>query len=402
MQERADSSIRTFPIGSILLLTITFHISFLARIILAPLMPIIESDLGVTHGGAGSLFLLLSVGHTTMLFFSGHVSSRLSHYGTILLSSLSAGVALLAVALIGTLLSVKIGLIVVGLATGLYLPSAIAALTELVDPTRWGRAVAIHELATNAAFFSAPLIVELLIGSVGWRAILGIVGAASVMVGCGFSLFRGGRQRGSAPSMAVLRNLYSKPLFWMMVVLFALGVGGNFGYYSMLPLYLVSARGMERELANSLISLSRFAGVGVIFISGWVADRLGPWRTLIGLLLGTGLLTLLTGVVPTGWIIPILLLQPLSAVSFFPPALSSLSSLSSARLRNVIVSQTMSFGLLIGTGAIPAGIGALGERGLFSLGIVLLGAASVVGGAMLAVHVHRRTKQEAGIEQLRI
>ena len=50
-------------IGPILFLAGIFFLNFLGRIILAPLLPTIEKDLGLGHSEAGSLFLLISLGY---------------------------------------------------------------------------------------------------------------------------------------------------------------------------------------------------------------------------------------------------------------------------------------------------------------------------------------------------
>ena len=64
-------------LGPLLFLTAIFFLNFISRIILAPLMPAIEKDLGISHGEAGSLFLLISAGYFTALLGSGFFSSRL-------------------------------------------------------------------------------------------------------------------------------------------------------------------------------------------------------------------------------------------------------------------------------------------------------------------------------------
>ena len=47
----------------LLLLTSIFFVNFLSRIILAPMMPRVESDLGISHAEGGSFFLLISTGY---------------------------------------------------------------------------------------------------------------------------------------------------------------------------------------------------------------------------------------------------------------------------------------------------------------------------------------------------
>jgi MFS transporter, NNP family, nitrate/nitrite transporter len=63
-----------FPI---FFLTAIFFLNFLSKIILAPLLPTVELDLGISHGEAGSLFLLISAGYFVALPASGFVSARI-------------------------------------------------------------------------------------------------------------------------------------------------------------------------------------------------------------------------------------------------------------------------------------------------------------------------------------
>ena len=77
----------------LLLLTSIFFVNFLARIVLAPLMPGIESDLEISHAEAGSLFLVISLGYFVSLLGSGFISSRLTHKRTIILSAMVLGLA---------------------------------------------------------------------------------------------------------------------------------------------------------------------------------------------------------------------------------------------------------------------------------------------------------------------
>ncbi len=141
----------------------------------------------------------------------------------------------------------------------------------------------------------------------------------------------------------------------------------------MLPLYLVAERGLERGWANTLVALSRIAGLGVVFLAGWATDQLGPKRSLRGIFLATGIATMLLGVVQGRWIIPVLFLQPVLAGCFFPAGFAALSKIGPPQVRSIAVSLTVPVAFFIGGGAIPAGIGIMGEGGYFPLGIMLVG-----------------------------
>jgi NNP family nitrate/nitrite transporter-like MFS transporter len=369
----------------ILFLTAIFFINFLARIIFAPLMPTMEADLGISHSEAGSFFLLTSTGYFITLLVSGFFSSRLLHRGTIIFSALAVGVALILTSVTREIWGLRAGLLVLGMAAGLYLPSGIATLTSLADIKHWGRAIAVHELAPNLGFVGAPLLSEMLLFWFSWRTILAILGILSIVLGLTYASGNfGGRFPGKAPSMEAFRPLIRERSFWIMMVLFSLGIGGSFGVFTMLPLYLVTQQGFDQDWANTLVGLSRVSGVGMAFVSGWAVDRFGHRRTLVSVLLLTGLATVLLGTASGPSLVAMIFLQPLLAVCFFPAAFAALSLLSSESTRNLAVSLTIPAGFIVGGGAIPILIGAMGDAGVFSLGIVLSGVIILSGGFLSA------------------
>jgi len=113
--------------------------------------------------------------------------------------------------------------------------------------------------------------------------------------------------------------------------------------------------------------------MGSAILAGWITDRIGPKKTLMGILLASGVVTILVGLIPGSWIILTVFLQSILAAAFFPPGFAALYKIGSEKIRNVAVSLTVPFGFLLGGGAIAAGIGVMGEMGSFALGITLFG-----------------------------
>jgi MFS transporter, NNP family, nitrate/nitrite transporter len=367
-------------IGTLLFLTAIFFLNFLARIVLSPLMPVIEADLKLDHGQAGGLFLLIASGYFVSLMASGYVSSRLRHKYTIVLSAATVGLALLATAFSSGLWGFRLGVLIMGMSAGLYLPSGIATITALFRTQHWGRAIAVHELAPNLAFAGAPLLSDIFLEWLSWRGALGMVGLLSLLLAVAFARFgRGGEFPGEAPALGFLRTLMRKPIFWIMLVLFGLGVSSTSGVYAMLPLFLVTERGMHLDHANTIVALSRIPSLGMGLLSGWVADRIGAKRTMTWVLLSTGMMTLLLGLAPNTLTVFAVFLQATLAVCFFPAALAALSSIGLSASRNVVISFTIPFSFLAGAGAIPAMIGLFGEAGFFGWGISLTGVFIMMG-----------------------
>jgi MFS transporter, NNP family, nitrate/nitrite transporter len=370
----------------LLLLAGIFLLNFLSRIILAPFLLAVERDLDLSHGEAGSLFLFISVGYCISLVLSGFLSARINHRRTIIVSALALGVVLLAVATSHSLGAVRFGLVFLGLATGLYLPSGMATITELVAPSHWGKAVAIHELAPNLGFVLAPILAQTLTVSWSWRSVLVLLGVASMTMGGVFARFgSGGAFFGAHPSLKVLRQLSGQSALWIMTALFGLAIGSSMGVYAMIPLYLVTERGMEPGWSNTIVSLSRVGAMVTAVIGGWFVDRLGR-KTAMGLFLGaTGAATIGLGLVSDQWLYLAVCLQPMVAVCFFPAGFAVLSQIVPARVRSVSISLVIPAGFLIGAGLIPTGLGILGEKQAFYVGFAVIGGMILTSVALLRV-----------------
>lgn len=367
----------------ILLLTTIFFVNFIARVTLAPMMPEVEANLSISHTEAGSLFLFISIGYFSSLLGSGFLSGYWSHKKTITFSLLFVGLALFFIAFTQGIWSMRMGLLMLGIAAGPYIPSGMATLTSLTTSRHFGKVIAIHELAPNLAFIVVPLAVEAMLVRYSWRSVFLVIGAAALILTVVFARFgRGGEFKGQAPNIDSMKALIINPSFGIMVVLFSLGISGTLGLFTMLPLYLVTERGFDRSWANTLIAISRIVCLGIVFLGGWTTDRFGATRVLRIVFVLSGILTLLLGVISNRWLIPIIILQPIVAVCFFPAGLAALSMITSPGERNITVSLTVPLGFLIGGGATPAMIGLFGDFESFGTGIALVGGL-ILAGAIL-------------------
>jgi NNP family nitrate/nitrite transporter-like MFS transporter len=367
-------------LSPILLIASIFFLNFTSRIIVAPLLPLIEKDLGFSHGDAGSLFLFLSIGYFISLLGSGHISSRITHRKTISVSAIAVGTALSLISFSKSLFAMRCCVFLLGISAGTYLPSGITTVTSLVNPRHWGKAVAVHEIAPNLSFVLTPLLAEMFLHWFIWRNILFLVGIGSIIMGFIFAHFgKGGNFLGESPNFSSIKTIIEVPAFWILIFLFGLAITGSLGIYNMLPLYLVTEHGLSQEWANSLVGISRISTLGMAFIAGWATDRLGPKTIMVSVFLITGILTLLLGIVSTNWIAIVVFLQPMLAVCFFPAGFAALSSISTPENRNVAISLTIPIAFVLGGGAIPALIGIMADKGYFAWGISLSGALIMIG-----------------------
>jgi len=367
-------------LAPLLLITSIFLLNFIARIIIAPLLPTIEKDLGFSHGDAGSLFLFLSIGYFISLLGSGYISSRITHRKTIIVSAIAVGTALSLISFNKSLFGMRFCLFLLGISAGLYLPSGITTVTSLVNPKHWGKAIAIHELAPNLSFVLAPLLAEMFLHWFIWRNIFFLIGIVSVIMGFVFVHFgKGGNFLGEAPNFSSIKAILKIPALWILIFLFSLAITSTLGIYNMLPLYLVTEHGVSQDWANSLVGMSRISTLGIVFLAGWATDRFGPKIILVNVFLVTGIFTLLLGIVSADWIATVVFIQPMSAICFYPAGIASLSSISTPENRNVAISLTIPIAFFLGGGAVPALIGIMADQGYFAWGIILSGALIMTG-----------------------
>ena len=377
---------RSGGFGLVLLLAAILCLIFLSRAVFSPLLLRIERDLDLSHAEGAALFLLLSAGYGVSMLFSGFVSRRLLHRRTILLACVLTAFMLFLVAASSSLLVTRALLVLLGLGAGIYLPSGIALIYAHVHRERWGLAIGIHELGPNTGLILAPLLSQLLAPAVGWRGVLVILGAASLALGLAFTLSGwGGSLRGEPPNLRNVRFIVRRPSYAAVLVAFCIVAASSLGSYSIFPVFLVSERAFTEARANLLVGLSRLSGPAMVFLTGWLLDRIDTKVFFRLILLAIGVFTLLVGVTRGALLTAVVVLQPVATAAFFPAAFTVIARVTPAQSSNVAVSLVVFCAYVFGAGVVPAVMGILGERGLFSLGFVLIGglALTVLGSFLL-------------------
>ncbi|MEW5772515.1 MAG: MFS transporter [Thermodesulfobacteriota bacterium] len=363
----------------VLLCTGAFLCNFLARIGLAPYLPALEAEYGISHAAAGGLFLPLSAAFSLTLALSGFAAKRLGHRRTIVLSSAGLALSLLAAAAAPGFESLSLALAGLGAAAGLYFPSGMALITATLHPRHWGKGIAIHELGPTLSFILAPALAAAA-GAASWRAFLTVLAAAALGMAWAAARLPGPEPApGESPRPAVLREVLTFPGFWAITGLLSLIVGASFGPFAMLPLYLHEVRGLPLAETNALLAASRLAGPFLVLAAGLLVDRVGALRVAAASLAFTGAMTLGIGLAEGGALKAAVLLQPALSALFFPAGLTAAARLFPERIRNVAISLIVPMAALAGNGLAPFLLGWAGDHGRFDLGFSALGLALLAG-----------------------
>ena len=135
-------------------------------------------------------------------------------------------------------------------------PPELPSLTDLVPPEHWGKAVAIHELAPNLGFVTAPLLVRGLFEILLLAGCSGPMGSWSILTGLIFIfLGRGGDVKGEAPRLqGNAEHSWECLSFWMMTAFFIARSGPVSGLQHDAPLFW-SASGDEPGIGKYALSL---------------------------------------------------------------------------------------------------------------------------------------------------
>jgi len=383
-------------VGSILVLTLLFFMVFISRFIFAPLMPTIGADLGLSHAQAGSIFLVGSIGTFLGSLFSGFLSSRINHRGNLVVSMFGVGFALLIGSFFGSLWAIRLAMFMLGLAAGLNLPSNLATITAMVSREDWGKALAVQQIGPPLSLVLGPLITIAFLVWFSWKGPLVFLALVAIAVGLIYMKFGdSGGFPGDVPNPAAIKVVAGQKSFWIMIILFAFGIGGQVGIYSMLPLYLVNERGLDGELANTIIGIAQISALFMTFFSGWVTDKIGEKRAIALFLAASGVVTVLLGVLTGTWLKVIVFLQPALIVCFFPPAFAALSRTVQPNMRSIAAALAPPTGFVLGGGIFPAALGYMGQNSSFSLGIILAGCIIILG-AGLVIFLRLLEKMEDG------
>lgn len=368
---------------SLLLLGGIFSLNFFSRIFVSPLLPEFERTLHLSHGQAGLFFFFISCGYFLALVGSGFISARIGHKRAIILSMIGIGLSLGLLSLTNILPILRFSFFLLGLFAGLYLPSAVTTISSLFQPHQWGRAFAVHELAPNLAFLTAPLYVAAMLPHLSRQQIIQLPIILIIFSAGLYAIFGSDTQKKTAPpDLKLYRDLFGRREFWLMVLLFSLGITGTLGIYSILPTYLVSEHGFSEQGANLLVGASRLPTLATALAGGFLADRFGNRQVIRLVLLCTGGATVLLGT--GGELLKFYVwLQPVIAVCFFPAAFALLSHLGSVETRSVTVSLTIPFAFVLGGGIVPAAITWLADYGKFETAIILTGCLLASGGLLV-------------------
>ena len=285
----------------LLLLSVGTTVVMTGRLALAPVLPRIIEDLGITPGLAGVALTVMWAMVALCRYPGGRLVDRLSRK-TVLVTGLATATVGAALMLWATRYpTFLLASAVLGVGIGLWLPAVVVSVSDLFVERR-GQAYGVYEAFFNLAGVVAAGFALLVPALFGWRD--GYLALVALLVVVGVLLHRWSAEpyEFGVPALGVretARRVFGTRRIRRLVVAFALLAFANEGAIAFLPTYLQVETGLAPTLASNAFAAFFVVGMLVNPLAGVLGDRFGALRVAAAAGLvsaaGVGLLVLAEG-----------------------------------------------------------------------------------------------------------
>ena len=275
--------------GQVLLGTITAaHFSHhVANSLLNPLLPLIRTAFGLSYAESGFAVSAFSIAAGLANAPWGVLADRVGSRVVIVGGLFLMGAASLALATAGAYWQLLALLIVLGIVSGSYHGPAAALIARSFSPRVRGTAMGIHITGGHLSFFAAPALAGVLATATGtWRTPYIWFAAAPIVFGALLWFVAPRVHERAAPDgdrFAAFREI--RQVFRDVGPVVSLSIAFQFGIAALLAflaLYLVDARGLSPALAAVFFGVPQLVGVIGAPLGGFLSDRLGRRRVMLG------------------------------------------------------------------------------------------------------------------------
>ncbi|MBL7126175.1 MAG: MFS transporter [Dehalococcoidales bacterium] len=300
--------------GTAMLFTYTHLSHDLCSGLLSALLPLIKEGLGITYLQSGFLLSAYTITSGLSQIPCGWLGDRIRKNIILAVGLGGVGLATLAIGLSPSYYPMIAVLIIMGLFSGGYHPSAVPILSGYYEEARRGRVIALHMVGGSIGFSIGPLLGGLIAEHLGWRfafIILSLPALCAVpLIIKKFAIIeklagiissqqpvdkRQVQTQTGTHKMSIGEVLRPLAIILSLCVTMQLiaGVAMSFA-----PLYLVGRHGIAPAFAAVLVGIMRFGGISGSLLGGWLSDRWGRKQAIFVSLVGTGPVLYLITVLP--------------------------------------------------------------------------------------------------------
>ncbi len=280
---------------------------YLCRSVLAPILPVVSGELGLSHAQAGMLETAYLLGYIVIKMPAGVLGNRIGIKRTLTLGMVGYALATALNFFATSFLHLFVLRFLVGLFQGVHLPLANTLLSERFGDSQ-GRAIGFHESGPNVGNSIAYPLTVAIASSWGWRyAFLLLSLPAFVLAGVVTLILKDERQGSMVVNEEPAGGNQSLGMYFRLLAPLALAHAVyNLCLRALLtfaPSYLVEYRGMGLATAGFVAMLMPAAGFFAKVSSGFIAERVGGRNSISAAILLSGVfiftLTRVSGQGPT-------------------------------------------------------------------------------------------------------
>jgi predicted MFS family arabinose efflux permease len=307
---------RHFPVWPLLAMLATQSLATMAAFSLPAVAPAVARDLGVTGALSGVFIsMVYGVGILSALFSPGFIA----RYGAVRVTQcvLLATLAMLLSAAAGSVASIALGAVLLGLAYGATAPASAHLLVPRTPPGAINLVLSLRQIGVPLGGVLAGLVMAPLTLALGWREALLWQAVPVAALALLIQIPRGHWDRERDPARAIVHRRLAAPLLLLgesaamrRLALASLVYSGlQLCFISFMTVHLTSRAGFDLIAAGQALAVYQVAGVVSRPVWGWLADR---FRAARGLLAAQGVImcvaAILAGRFAPQWPPPLVLL----------------------------------------------------------------------------------------------
>jgi MFS family permease len=272
-----------------------------------PLIPFIRStfDLDYTQSGLviSAFTLACGIGQLPAGWLADRVEPRK------LLTVGISGVALagILVGLSQTYLLMIVFLILMGILSGGYHPTAPPLISALAKPEHLGKALGLHNIGGGASHFLTPLIAVAVTNIWGWRSAYLAMAIPTALFGLFFYLRLGqlnarkkANQSGAEKEGLIMSQSENMSRIVIFLIFSTFTAAIIISVVSFIPLLMVDHFHLSKKAAASLLSVVYVAVFWASPLGGYLSDRVGSVRVTLAVCFIAGPVIILLTVLPYG------------------------------------------------------------------------------------------------------
>ncbi|AYN96789.1 MFS transporter [Pseudomonas sp. LTJR-52] len=268
------------PLFVFVLLYLGYMISYIDRSAISLALAHIGKDFDVGPAQLGVVLSAFYLGYAAMQIPGGWLADRFGSKVVIVVSIGLWSVFTVLTGLAWSLTSLLLIRFLFGLGEGSYPSSAVKGVAEIYPRAERPKMAGLMISSNYVGSFVAPLIIAPMILWLGWRDVFLAIGLAGIVFAVFYALSVRRTTKvieepaHSAPSARVgAKELLRMPLLWKIVLVWFCLSLVNKGLDAWMPMYLLTARGLDLKTVGFLVPLPFIAASVATAMGGWLMTR---------------------------------------------------------------------------------------------------------------------------------